>query len=664
MLTIQDLHYHIGDRDLLDGIDWQITPGNRTALVGPNGIGKTTLLKILNGDLEYHSGHISKSKDYLIGYLPQEEIAVPGTSILQTVLDGQKEIKLLEHRINELHQNLELNPENREQLLEQLGTLEHRFSALNGYHLETTARNILCGLGFKKDEFSRSLTELSGGWRMRVYLALLLVLNPDLLLLDEPTNHLDLPSLEWLEQYLLNYTGSIIMVSHDRFFIDRLATQITELSRGKLVFYPGNYHKYEEKKEQNESLLLKKWKEQKTERERQERFINKFRYQATKAKQVQSRIRQLEKMEELNDLPEITPPPPRIDFTLSVPFTSYNDVLTIKDLKFKYDQDWVLDDITLNIYRGEKVALVGKNGAGKTTLTRLIVDQLQPALGMMRLGERTVIGYYAQHQVDILNLEATVYDEVVSTVATSLVPRVRDVLGLFQLHGDDVFKKICVLSGGEKARVSLAKILLSPVNFLIMDEPTNHLDKNAKESLERALSNYEGTLLLISHDRYFLDKLVHRVLEIRDHQLWDFDGNYSYYLQKRDSILLSSSGSISKTQTLPLPGPTIETDKSSSMAGKKTKEQKRLEAEARQAVSKDRNRLQKTVNSLEEKIEKLENNKKTLEQQMAEPKTYENSELAIKLQKEYAATVKDLGLLSSQWESALTELEVIKESLL
>lgn len=645
MLQIRDLNYNIGDRQLLAGIDWVIQPGKRAALIGPNGAGKTTLLRILNEEIEYHSGSIIKPKEYRIGYLPQEEILMENDSVLQTVLNGQKEIIQLEKQIAYLHETLDtLDPANarHENLLNQLGTLEHLYEAMGGYRLESNAKSILSGLGFSENDFTRPLSEFSGGWRMRVYLALLLVRKPDLLLLDEPTNHLDIPSLEWLEQYLLGFKGSIIIVSHDRFFIDRLAQEIVELDRGRLVHYSGNYHFYETQKEQRESFLLKKWKEQQIERERQERFISRFRYKATKAAQVQSRIKQLEKMEVI----DIEPPHPHIDFTIKVSSPSYKDVLAIKNMSFKYDSDWVLKNIDLHIYRGDKVCLIGPNGAGKTTLTRLITGQLLPQEGSVQIGPKTLIGYYAQHQVDTLDLESTAYEEISSTVATSLVPRIRDVLGIFQFRGEDVFKKIKVLSGGEKSRVSLAKILLSPVNFLIMDEPTNHLDKTSREALEQALFHYDGTLLLISHDRYFLDKLVNRVVELHNGQITEYDGNYSYYLEKRISRPLVEP-------EISQPQPEVP----AVPAFKKTKEQKRLEAEARQAISKDLNRLKKEVADCEEKINHLELLKKNLEYQMAQPETYQDSRLAVSLQKEYALVKKDLQTVTVKWEEAQIALD-------
>ncbi|MCP4219039.1 MAG: ABC-F family ATP-binding cassette domain-containing protein [bacterium] len=644
MLQIRNLTYSIGDRKLLDDTEWVINPGKRSALVGPNGAGKTTLMRILMDQLEYDSGSIIKPKGYSIGYLPQEEVTMEAQTVLKTVLDGQKEINRLQEQITKLHHDLEEHTtlpegETEEKLLKRLGDLEHRFEFLDGYHVEATAKSILTGLGFSPEGLHRPLGEFSGGWRMRAYLAILLVQKPDLLLLDEPTNHLDIPSIEWLEQYLLSFKGSIITVSHDRFFIDRLAQEIVELDRGKLVVYSGNYHFFENTKEEREALLLKKWKEQKAERERQEKFINRFRYQATKAAQVQSRIKLLDKMVDI----DVAPPKQHIDFNLKVETTSYNDVLTVEDLWFKYEDDapWVLEDISLNLYRGDKVSLVGINGAGKTTMTRLMVEQLKPQKGLLETGQRTTIGYYAQHQVDTLDLEATIYDEIYSTIATVNVPRIRDILGMFQLKGDDVYKRIGVLSGGEKARVSLAKILLSPVNFLIMDEPTNHLDKESREALENALANYNGTLVLISHDRYFLDKLVSRVWELKDHRLKEYDGNYSEYLAKRDTIEVVRQ----KDQKAAVPGT------------KKTKEQKRLEAQARQAISKDLNKIKREVEKLEDEIHRLEESKTDLEIRMALPETYENGQLAVTLQKEYGTATKRLEECNRLWEEKQMELD-------
>lgn len=643
MLQIQQLSYAIGDRQLLNAVDWIIQPGKRIALVGPNGAGKTTMLRILSGEIEDHHGQIVKPRDYKIGYLPQEEAAHGSGTILQIVLKGQKEALAIEQRLAQLHDELNAPHANHDVLLKEIGNLEHRYDALDGYRLEASAKSILAGLGFAENDFHRPLPEFSGGWRMRVHLARLLLQKPDLLLLDEPTNHLDIPSLEWLENYLLKFEGSVVIVSHDRFFIDRLAEAIYELDRGKLDFYAGNYHFYEREKIERVELLWKKWEEQQAERDKQEKFISRFRYKATKAKQVQSRVKQLEKMEVIE-----MPPPPRkqISFQIRVDVPSYKDVLHIEKLSFRYETEWVLHNSSLHLYRGEKVAMVGVNGAGKTTLTRLIAKELTPQEGAVTVGERVKIGYYAQHQVEALNLNATVYDEVFSTAADSHRPRVRDILGMFQFSGDDVYKKVGVLSGGEKARVSLTKILLSPVNFLIMDEPTNHLDVMSKEALEQALTNYDGTLILISHDRYFLDKIVGRVIELKAKRLSEFAGNYSYYLQKRDA-----------EPDVFVPHHATQHPVVVASDGRKSKEQKRSDAETRQAGSKERNRLKRAVSDAEKQIEKGEARKHQIELDMSNPLTYADKEKIVLLQREYATLKKELEDAYRRWEEAQFELE-------
>ncbi|MEE4311610.1 MAG: ABC-F family ATP-binding cassette domain-containing protein [candidate division KSB1 bacterium] len=639
MLQIKNLKYSIGERILLSGLDWVIREGRRAALIGPNGAGKTTLLKIITGELKADSGDIMKPREYTIGCLPQDEVSAGRGSVLQVVLEGQRHIIDIEDKMAEIQANLDRPGADHDRLAAQLGELQHRYESLGGYRMESTARAILTGLGFDPGELNRHLAEFSGGWRMRAYLARLLIRNPDLLLLDEPTNHLDLPSLEWLEQYLMGFDGGIVIVSHDRYFIDRLSEEIYELENGKLEYYPGNYHFYEEKKEVKRAQTIKRWEELRAEREKQERFINRFRAKNTKATQVQSRIKQLEKMETI----ELPPSPRQLNFTISSDVQSYKDVLKIENMSFAYDSEWVLEEISLNLYRGDRVALVGVNGAGKTTLTKLINNQLQPQEGVVRIGQRVHIGYYAQHQVDTLDLNASIYEEVASTVSAANLPGVRNTLGLFQFSGEDINKKIDVLSGGEKARVSLAKILLSPVNFLIMDEPTNHLDAMSRDALENALMNFDGTLLLISHDRYFLDKIIGRVIEVRDHTLREFEGNYSYYLSKREESILEKPVAAQKVTSI--------------SANRKTREQKRIEAEARQAVSKERRSLEKEIADAEAQIEKMEDRKKEIEDELALPDTYQYGGHVSVLQKEYASLQKDLQALYGRWEKAQDGLE-------
>lgn len=641
MLQIRNLHYSIGDRNLLAAVDWNLQPAKRFSLIGPNGSGKTTLLRILTGEIEPHGGTITKPRNCSIGYLPQEEVVIGQGSVLENALAGIPEIQALEQKIRALHTALEADPENAA-LLKKLGPMEQRYQDLGGYTIEGAAKKILSGLGFENDQFQVDFTELSGGWCMRVYMARLLLLNPDLLLLDEPTNHLDIASMEWLEQHLLGYKGSLVIVSHDRFFIDRLAHEIYELDRGELTRFRGNYHFFEEQKKEKLRLLLKRRDEQDTERERITRFINKYRSDKRRASQVQSRIKMLEKMEEI-ELPQI---PRRLDFELRVETPSYKDVLSIENMSFRYKQDWVLRNIDLHITRGDKIALVGVNGAGKTTLTRLIAKEIEPQQGILRLGQKVQVGFYAQHQIEALHPDNTIFDEVASTSATGFITKIRQALGIFQFGDDEIDKKIKVLSGGEKARVCLAKILLSPVNFLIMDEPTTHLDISAREALEEALTFYDGTLLLISHDRYFLDKLVNRVIELKGGSLNEYSGNYSYYLWKRDQIQ-------DRHEDMAENAMPCERWASS----RKTKEQKRLEAEARQQVSRERNDLRKIIERIEKDIADSESRFREMEKKLIDPETYKDGTDIALLNKDYAELKKRIAQLYESWESHRLRLE-------
>jgi len=638
MLQVQDLYYSIGDQKLLSGVEWNLQPGKRVALIGPNGAGKTTLLRILTDEIEPQKGYVIKPRHYSIGYLPQEEVVVGEGTVLENALAGRPEVLKLEKRIHALHSSMDGGEGDPDKLLEQLGVLEQRYQDLGGYNQEAQAKKILSGLGFQEEQFTAPFSKLSGGWCMRIYLARLLLQEPDLLLLDEPTNHLDIPSMEWLEQYLIRFKGSVVVVSHDRFFIDRVSQEIFELDRGELTRFKGNYHFYEKKKEQRLQLLIKRHQEQAVERERIQRFINRYRSDKRRASQVQSRIKMMEKLDKI----ELPPPPSRLDFHLNVEKPSYKDVLTMEDMSFRYGEEWVLEDLQFQISREEKMALVGVNGAGKTTLTRLITGQLSAVQGTVKVGNRVHIGYYAQHQIKALNLESTVYDEVASTAAQGLVSQIRAVLGMFQFDEEGIRKKIKVLSGGEKARVSLSKILLSPVNFLIMDEPTTHLDITAREALEKALLNYNGTLLLISHDRYFLDKLVGRVVELRDKQLHEYWGNYSYYLWKKETETEESRE---------------EEQKSGSVSGKKTKEQKRLEAEARQSISKNRSHLQKEVDTLEKDIDRAESEKSRIEAVLTDHETYKNGRNVGELHERHAELKKHLKTLYDRWEREKLQLE-------
>ena len=640
MLHLKNINLSFGERVLFRELDWVMPVKRRAALIGPNGAGKTTLLKIITKELQPDDGIIIKPANYQIGYLPQEEIEFDAESVLFGAMQGLPELLRLEQEIEHLRRVISSNTDD-SMALEKLGSLEHEFEMAGGYKMEGAAKSVLSGLGFKTADFHRNIEELSGGWRMRVYLARLLLQNPDLLLLDEPTNHLDLASLEWLEQYLTTFEGSVVIVSHDRFFIDRIAQEIYELDGTGLTKYVGNYHQYEQQKEHNRELLQKKSERQAKEIQRQQVFIDRFRYKNTKATQVQSRIKQLEKMERI-DAPNVTAG--NLTISLRTSTQSYKDVLHLKNVAFRYDREWIFKDVEFSVYRGDKLALVGENGAGKTTLTRLITGQLEPQRGEMKIGERVSIGYYAQHQVDALNYSKSVYEEIESTVAAEQIPNIRNILGLFGFHGDQVYKPISVLSGGEKARVSLTKILLSPVNLLIMDEPTNHLDIRSKEALEQALAVYDGTLILISHDRYFLDRIVNRVIEMKDKTLKQFQGNYSDYLSRKEKettiVINKANGKLNDSRM-----------------------KKREQAAARQAISQRRKELTLSIQHSEKEIHDLEQQKQILEQKFSDPDFYKSGDKAAAEMARYQDLKAQIEHEYQAWEEAQLELDRLLESI-
>ena len=640
MLQLINISHEIEGIPLFEDIQWTINPQKRVALIGPNGSGKTTLLRLISGKLTVQNGEIVKPKTYQIGYLPQEEISFERGTVLEEVLEANQFMQSLEEEKDYIHKQLEdpaINSDNQHSFVERLAYLDERFQFLGGYSYEAEAKKILVGLGFKENEFDDLVETKSGGWRMRVYLARLLLQNPDLLLLDEPTNHLDIESLEWLESYLLDFRGSMILVSHDRFFIDRLGEEIAELEHGSLTHYAGKYHFYEQEKSLRLKQLEQKAEEIRAEKERLTIFINRFRYKNTKAAQVQDRVKRLEKLKDV----KIPPKTRQINFKITAPVKSFKNVCNLENVSYRYNSDWVFENISAQLFRGEKAALVGANGEGKTTMTKLISGQLMPQKGSLNLGERVSIGYYAQHQIDALKGENTVFQEVYETAAENYRIQIRDILGVFKFSGIDIEKKISVLSGGEKARVSLAKILVSPVNFLLMDEPTNHLDLDSKKALERALKEYDGTLLLISHDRYFLDQLVTIVFELKNGTLRRFEGNYSTYLEKKSGINFDSEENFIKNK------PAIRKDKL----------QKRLEAEARQEISKQRKLLNEQIEKLESEMEQLETEKKEIEEKLADPDFYKDQVKSSEVGKRYQQLQEYIPKLFTEWEKKQTELE-------
>ena len=528
MIAVESVSKSYGGQSLLRDLSWRIGRGERIGLVGPNGAGKTTLCRILAGVEDPDAGRVHVDSGVTVGYLPQEVGAGSGLTVLAEALSGFDRVWRLEAELEDLAARM-ADPDADPALTEVYGEVQHRFEALGGYRLESQAKVILSGLGFKPDELHRPLTEFSGGWRMRAALGRLLLLRPDLLLLDEPTNHLDLESLSWLEDFLAAYEGSVVLVSHDRYFLNRMVTAIAEIADGTVVVYPGDYDHFLLEREARHALLEARQRNQAKRVAEIERFIERFRYQATKARQVQSRIKMLEKVERI----AVGPPAKRIHFAFPQPPRTGRVVVRLDGVHKAYGDNVVYAGVDLTVERGERVALVGVNGAGKSTLLKMLAGVLPFERGERTLGAHVQVHYYAQHQLDALDPARTVLEELEQADPDSSVGRLRGILGSFLFSGDTVDKRISVLSGGEKARVALAKMLVRPAALLCMDEPTNHLDLASKEVLEEALRQFTGTIVFISHDRYFINCIATQVVEVDSGRLTTFLGNYDDYLSRK-----------------------------------------------------------------------------------------------------------------------------------
>jgi ATP-binding cassette subfamily F protein 3 len=515
---------HVVFRD----VDWDIGDRERIGLVGPNGAGKTTLCRILAGVDEPDTGQVSLPRNVTVGYLPQEAAGSASGSVLGEALSGFDAVWALEREMEEVALSLETTAD--DALTERYGELQHRFDALGGYRLETQARAILSGLGFRADELTRPLTEFSGGWRMRASLARLLLVAPSLLLLDEPTNHLDLASLGWLENFLSGYDGTVVVVSHDRYFLNRMVTSIADLTPDGLVVYPGDYDDFLVEREARRELLEARARNQAKRIAEVERFIERFRYQATKARQVQSRIKALAKVERL----EVPGSRRGIHFSFPEPPRTGRRVATLTDVHKAYGDNVVYTGVNVAVERGDRVALVGENGAGKSTLLKVLAGVLPFERGERTLGAHVAVHYYAQHQLDALDATRTVLEELEAVAPEATHTRLRTILGAFLFSGDAVEKKVAVLSGGEKARLALARMLVRPAALLCLDEPTNHLDLASREVLESALAGFPGTIVFISHDRYFINRIATVVVEVASGVLTSYPGSYDDYLEAKE----------------------------------------------------------------------------------------------------------------------------------
>ena len=535
MLQLSSAGKRFGPRVLFENTGWLITSAERTALVGANGTGKSTLLKVLAGSDSLDYGSLQRTRGMSTGYLPQEGLVLSGRSVFEECLSVFAELRNMEEEVETLSSCLaELDPETAEYAAaaERFSHIDSQLRAHGGYALDAQVGAVLGGLGFSKQDWARQCEEFSGGWQMRIALAKLLLERPSLLLLDEPTNHLDLETRNWLEDYLHGYPNGYILVSHDRYFLDVTVDKIVEVWNKGLHFYHGNYEQYLKQKEERRAQLEAAYKNQREHIEHLEAFISRFRYQATKAKQVQSRIKELEKIERI----EIPLEEQAIHFTFPQPKPSGRTVVKVEDLSKSYGSKQVLSEVGFTIDRGDRIALVGVNGAGKSTLIRMLSGMEPPTSGTLHLGHNVTGEYFAQDQYKVLDPDARMLDDISSTASRVPTAQLRGLLGCFLFTGDDVFKPLGVLSGGERNRYALARILVSPANFLLLDEPTNHLDLRAKDVLLEALSSFTGTVVLVSHDRYFLDRLATRIFEVEAGHVHVYPGNYEDYLLRKQGL--------------------------------------------------------------------------------------------------------------------------------
>ncbi len=605
------------------------------------------MLRMLAGEAEPDGGTISMPKDHTVGYLPQDLVEIDNVPLLD-YLKRRAGLEKLSAELTETERKLSSLDENSPMLKSLLSLherLQRNFEAKGGFGFDIEAKQVLKGLGFRPERDSLRLTsEFSGGWKMRIALAALLLSRPDILLLDEPTNHLDTESMEWLESWLRDYRGTIIAVSHDRRFLDNMVTSVAELTGGKINIYSCGYEKFLTEREERRARLEAEWEQQKEKIEDIQRFVERFRYKATKATQVQSRIRQLEKME----ITELEGPSKSVSFKFPESPRSGLDVISGKNLTKIYGENIVFKDLSVTIQRGERVALVGVNGAGKSTLLRLLNQSEEPTEGTVTYGLNVKRKYYSQESAQNLDYNRTIWQEVNNTGSKLLEGAKRNLLGAFLFSGDEIYKPISVLSGGEKSRVGLLKMLLSESNLLILDEPTNHLDQSTKVLFQKALMEYGGTILIVSHDRSFLDDLVDRVIEIRDGVLYDYPGNYSWFIEKR------------KRQTeAQIPTQTNNQEKQEA-APERTKEQKRAEAEERNRLYRERKVFQAQLDPIEKSIETDEARKEEISSLLCDAEVLSDSNRVRELMLELKETENRLKENYPKWEELAAKIEEIK----
>ena len=648
ILACHNIEKSFGDRVIVHEGSFHIEEREKAALVGINGAGKSTILKMIMNEEPLDGGDIILAKGKTIGYLAQHQNMIPDGTIYEEVRSAKADIIEMEHRIRSIELELKsLSGEELESRLDTYNRLQSEFEARNGYACESEIVGVLKGLGFAEEDFSKKTDTLSGGQKTRVALGKLLLTNPDILLLDEPTNHLDLNSIAWLETYLINYPGAVFIVSHDRYFLNRVVTKVVEIENGEIRMYMGNYKAYSEKKQQLRDARLKEYYNQQREIKHQQAVIDKLKsFNREKSiRRAESREKMLEKIKPVEKPVEVNT---EMHFTLEPSCVSGNDVLTVEHLSKQFDGQVLFRDVNFEIKRGEHVAVIGDNGTGKTTLLK-ILNQVQTAdTGSFTLGAKVQIGYYDQEH-HVLHDEKTIFDEISDAYPSLNNTQIRNTLAAFQFTGDEVFKEIRSLSGGEKGRVSLAKLMLSEANFLILDEPTNHLDIASKEILEEALNNYSGTVLYVSHDRYFINSTASRILELVNQTFVNYIGNYDYYLEKKEELTRAytagSSPAPSTAGETPAASASASLQNSDSAApGSKLSWQEQKEQQAKER--KRKNDLKKT----EEEISRLEDRNAQIDHEMTLEEVYSNSVKCQELAEEHAANEKRLEELYEMWE--------------
>ena len=673
MIHIEGLTKRYGERVLLEDVSWHVKKRDRIGLSGPNGAGKTTLLRMLAGFEEPDEGQIRMASDTTIGYLPQDGIVHKGRTVRDEVGLAFEELLRLKAEQHEIEDELEKathdDEAGHEKLLVRYADITERFKHLGGYEMDAQIADVLKGLGFSLGDQDRKTEEFSGGWQMRIALAKLLLARPNLLLMDEPTNHLDLPARNWLEEYLGDYPGAVVLVSHDRYFLDATVKRVTEVGLRTLTDYHGNYSKYVVEHQARMERLLESHRRQSEEIEKTQAFINRFRYQATKAKQVQSRIKQLDKVERI----EIPAQRKKIRFKFPEAPRPGRIVIETKGVKRTYGSNTVLAGVDLMVERGDRIALVGPNGAGKSTLMRILAGVDNPDTGARIVGHQVLLDYFAQNQAEILDPSRTVYEEMSSASPSTMVPMIRHILGGFLFSGDDVYKKTNVLSGGERNRLALAKMLLTASNLLVLDEPTNHLDVDSKEILLDALLDYGGTLIFVSHDRYFIDNLATKVVEVGGGAALLYPGGYEEFLEWKKAQAQGAAVHVAAAHKPPAPPkreaagpaqrakPSTEPPAGKAAAATANPMAPRLRGgpshAEKQAQERETRRRQSRLGDLEKQIAAKEQSVKDLETLMASPGFYDDRSRAEQAVADRQSLLGEVDTLMAEWEALQDAVE-------